>query len=168
MLYKWSVWEFWLLISNKSAFEHLDALSSLKTGLPCVGAGRLILCFCSQLFLHFVPAEAEWRRPAVERHEVKREDIKQLQSFYTGGLDPHQGKGWQCLEKVICLKCCQSCVPRHVYHLWFKSRSFFQYLTLVNSKKIFATHQKELFEVLLYVFVLNSEHGNSQLVDTCG
>lgn len=31
---------------------------------------------------------------------------------------------------------------------------------------MFATHQEKLFEVLLYVLVLNSEHGSSQLVDS--
>lgn len=34
----------------------------------------------------------------------------------------------------------------------------------IKKNKMLATHQQKLFEVLLYVLVLNGEHGSSQLV----
>lgn len=49
---------------------------------------------------------------------------------------------------------------------YFLNLTFF-YLNGEKLKEMLATHQEKLFEVLLYVLVLNSEHGSSQPVDSC-
>ncbi len=75
-------------------------INIVLAGLPCAGEGRQTLGFCSPFFPHFVPTGAEWRRPAVQQHKVKKRQIKQLERFDTGGLNVNLGKGWQSLEKV--------------------------------------------------------------------